>query len=188
MNIYPFFRLSFFYKIFKILVVVFAVAAFYGPAFCGETNVTAKDGDVETFYLNNVRYIKPNTFEVSQNFSEMGGLTRYLAAQDSLILKIVLTPEKIQTAIPFDLTKIKFYDEERNLLTGSFSSESISGSKGPQTDNIIISRSVLYKDGQTMIYFSYIIYGPINKTAKKVFVKCDDADLFSLDIEKLKVE
>jgi hypothetical protein len=176
----------------NLLVLSFALVAWSGTSFGAEGKDSAKAGDLknadELFYLNDVKYIKPKTFDVSQSFTEAGGMTRYIAAQDSQILKLVITPVTVQTAIPFEISKLKFYGDDGNISTGSFSTESISGSKGPQTDIVIICRSVLYKDGQTMIYLSYTIYAPINKTSKKVFVRFDDADLFKLDIEKLTLE
>jgi len=174
------------------LAVSFVIVVLSSTAFSAVANEAAKTDDIknadELFYINDVKYIKPKTFEVSKNFAEMGGMTRYEAAQDSLILKLVLTPVKVQTALPFEITKLKFYGDDGYLSLGSLSTESISGSKGPQTDIIIISRSVLYKDGQTMLYVSYTIYAPIDKVNKKLFIRYDNTDLFSLDLEKATVE
>lgn len=192
MKTYHLFKRSLYYTISHFFAVIFAVTVWSSPGFCDETNNADKASDLknkyELFYINDVKYIKPKNFEVSQSFQEMGGLTRYVAAQDSQVLKLIIPPAAPQAAIPFEITKIKFYGEDGSLSAGSFSVESISGSKGPQTENVIISRSTLHKDGQTMIYLSYTIYAPINKASKKLFVRYENTDLFSLDLEKATVE
>jgi hypothetical protein len=191
MHIQYLFKRPFHSIITQILAVIFAVMA-WSQAFCGEVPDPARPGASqkvdEVFYLNGVQYNKPETFKVSKSFSEMGGMTTYSAAQDSQILKLILTPAVPQNGIPFEITKIKFYGEDGNLSTGSFSAESIAGSKGPQTDIVIIGRSILQKDGETMLYLSFTIYAPIDKMSKKVSVKYDDTNLFSLDMEKSTVK
>jgi hypothetical protein len=191
MHTHLLFKRSFHSTIFQLFIVIFAIVV-WSPVFCGESPDLDRTGNSqkndEVFYLNGVKYNKPETFEVSKSFSEMGGMTTYLAAEDSQILKLILTPTVAQNAIPFEITKIKFYGDDGKLSTGSFSTESIAGSKGSQTDIVIIGRSILQKDGETMLYLSYIIYAPIDKMSKNVFVKYIDTVLFNLDIEKSTVK
>jgi hypothetical protein len=192
MNIHHLFKRSFRPVISQLFIGIFVIMAWCSLTSCVDINKAANTGDLqkadELFNINDVMYHKPKGFEVSQSFSEMGGMTTYLAAQDSQILKIILTPEVAQTEIPFEITQIKFYGDDGKISTGSFSTESVADSKGPQTDIEIIGRSILQKDEKTMLYLSYSIYAPIDKMSKRVFVKYDGKDLFSLDIDESTVK